>query len=467
MSILETIAKLFKIEKLSKRGKTSEVGDDLVQLAQAKNRIQNSKSPVMKWESLPSPAVQFSNLPIVAPQSEYPVSFAPIAMPISPNETTSLPISGMIPISLPQTEAPPPTEAGSKESETVNHEQLDYIEKVTTRNTPVMMIDKNNQIMTGVGATTEDFTNNPKGPYQVEKIQLDDRGIVGLRTAEGRNMVVDSGDASSILIFSYLGPNGVERRVRTTLVSDGVGSSAIGDYAAKILTSRAQEYIAAQVSSGRIKKNEEIQLVMAEAAADADSYFHSINIATFRAAYEKVLTKRGISGIQLSGMMDNFNSKAKANLQGKIQLASSTLLGLSVIDEPNNPNSAMETIYLDGGDGGFDVSAGWQYESYHSPSDYVSGQAPEQIDWSRPPRDVDYYAKLTSRRQFDRPSGAHFIATLRSDGLDKLKINGRERTSEEMLRLAVEIGNYSDPIALLATLADEVPDDVTYFIIKS
>lgn len=467
MGVFETLAKLFKIEKLAKRGKASEVGDDLVQLAQAKNRIQNSKSPVMKWESISSPAAKFSNLPIIPPQSEYPVSFAPISMPIVASEKVSLPISGMLPIGPAQPEAQIPLDTGSQESETVNQEQLDYIEKVTTRNTPVMMIDKNNQMMTGVGATTEDFTNNPKGPYQVEKIQLDDSNIVGLRTAEGRNMVVDSGDASSILIFSYLGSNGVERRVRTTLVSDGVGSSAIGDYAAKILTSRAQEYIAAQVLSGRIKKNEEIQLVMAEAAAEADNYFHSINIATFRAAYESVLTKRGVNGIQLSGMMDNFNSKAKANLQGKIQLASSTLLGLSVIDEPGSPNSPMETIYLDGGDGGFDVSAGWQYESYHSPSDYVSGQAPEQIDWSRPSRDVEYYTNLTSRRQFDRPPGARFIATLRSDGLDKLKINGRERTSEEMLRLAIEIGNYSDPVALLATMADEVPDDVTYFIIKS
>lgn len=229
----------------------------------------------------------------------------------------------------------------------------------------------------------------------------------------------------------------------------------------------AQEYVLSQVLNGRIKKNEDIQLIMAEAAAAADQYFHSINITTFRAAYEKVLESRGVTGIMASGMMMNFDEKAKADLKGKIKLASSTLLGLSVIDEPEKANAPMETIYMDGGDGGFDVSAGWEFESYHSPKDYATGQAPEQIDWSTPVKDVDYYARITSRRQFDRPAGTNFTVTLRSDGLDKLQINGHERTAEEMLRLAMEIKSYPDPISLLATLADQVPDDVTYFIITS
>lgn len=421
-----------------KRLQTPRQPSDLAQLA--KTRLQQQDQYVKQWLPLDitPPATTF--LPIEAPQED------DLEMKV---------ITGFTPIGLPEETA---TQAVTQKEEDKSDKYVEEIHKITKRLSPaVKIVDGKEYPLNGMSAQV---VQHKDGPYQIEAVELEEAQVNGIRVAEDRNPIERCGDAQSITMFSFRGPNGVENRVRLFFVGDGVGSSAVGDYAAKILTSKAQEYIVEQVKTGNIKKVEALKDLIAGASAFADEYFHNIPEESFRKAYEEDI--KNVSPLQQSGMLGNFEDKQK-----KGGLANSTLLALAVVDQPSQPEAPLNIFYQNGGDGGFDVSAGYSYENFCLPQDYQGGVAPEQISYSHPVKGKDFYQKLIGQWQFDRPKDGKFIVSLRTDGLDKLNILGKERSSREMLDLAQEISAAQRPVPILTQLADRVGDDVTYLIIKS
>ncbi len=302
-----------------------------------------------------------------------------------------------------------------------------------------------------IKATTQDTT-----AFLLETIDAPDLGLIGIRASEaGRDLSVCA-DALTVFAFRIENGSGNSHTVRVVFVADGVGSTILGDVAARVLVNKAQEYCIKAVKNGDIKDADGVAEVMSQAAAYADAYLHSIGKDTL----EQIAVKRSASLPQLQ------REGYLAGMSNPQTIASSTLLGLAVIDD-DAKTDPLKILYLDGGDGGIGVTAGPDYDNYHSEIAYKSGAAPAQINYGAGTQDASQYREKISAHEFIREPEMQFTITVRTDGLDKLPIGTRERTPEEMLKLAFEIGRTSNPVQVLAQLADRVTDDATYLILRS